>query len=332
MSESAPIEGQMLPELRVVPMRWGKGALMLTVALAWVASVLGTLVVPSLRGNASEALVVPVEKTSAFFGYASVGLVVALLCAAAFELAKAKEVHLVGRIAAVLGAGLTLAITSPALSARVPPIASFALDIATSLSVLILSAVAASKKEGRVFALMGLCFALSSIMKLASFQLALDAAEKSRGASFAFARNMARFALLLEGLGQLAAISFWAKAGGQRGRIAAVAAGALALVLTVGAMLGAKDGNHALRTALVEVQWGHVLHGLPLMSAWIAALGFGLAASAFVLPRRLGAMPALFALLLVSRARYDIPAAALFAMVAVLWGLLASASAPPART
>jgi hypothetical protein len=300
--------------------------------LAWVASLLGTLVVPSLRGNASEALVVPVEKTSAFFSYASVGLVVALVCAAAFELAKAKGVPLLGRVVSVLGAGMTLAVTSPALSSRLPPVASFALDLVTSLTVLLLSAVAASKKEGRAFALMGLCFALSSIVKVASFQMALDAAEKTHWTTFAVARNMGRLALLLEGLGQLAAITFWVQAGAQRGRIASVAAGVLALVLTCVTMLGARNGNHALRTALIDVQWGQVLHGLPLVSAWLASLAFALAASAFALPRRLGAMPALFALLLVSRARYDIPASALFASAAVLWGLLATSSSPPSAS
>src|SRR6185503_11573092 len=94
------------PEPAITAARWGGRLLFVTAGAAVVSSVLGVIVVPGLRGNAAESTVVLWERVSATVAYVTMALVVALVCGAAFEVARNGRIHVVFRVTSVGCAGL----------------------------------------------------------------------------------------------------------------------------------------------------------------------------------------------------------------------------------
>src|SRR5690606_37139178 len=88
---------------------WAGSALILTAGVAIAAKVIGVVVAPGVRGVLSGRSVNFVETLSGAFAYTLTALLVALICAASFELARSRGVRLLVRGSVVAVSGLIVA-------------------------------------------------------------------------------------------------------------------------------------------------------------------------------------------------------------------------------
>src|SRR5688572_20489226 len=111
---------------------WAGQALTMTAALAVVAKVIGVLVAPGLRGVTSQNAVETFDVLSGTFAYTLAALLVALVCASSFELARVRRINVVARGSAVGVSGLVIALASPAVVMKLHTLAALALAVTTS--------------------------------------------------------------------------------------------------------------------------------------------------------------------------------------------------------
>lgn len=311
---------------------WAHGLLRVLSVCAAPAAALGLIVLPGMRGNASEQSVILVERLSGTLAYGTFAFALALLLGAAYELSRVKEPRLGWRALAVVASGLVVALSLPALVMPLHAPVALGLGSVATFAAMMGALSALAKPHTRSVGAVMLGLALASVAHLAAWDLAVLAGDRASETLYAFAQHLATVAIALEGAAQIAA-GIWL---GSRGRF-------LSRALSNGAILGAlafaywaaKGRNPATATPFESMLYASIgrAHGIPSPSAlgplavFLApcALFLGLAAS--LLPGQTPYVMAPLALVLVSRGMLDVPMRAMFMSVAACWLMLARADA-----
>ncbi len=296
--------------------------------VAGIAGIMGVIVAPGVRGNASEAIVVAMDRVSGAFAFFLLLVLIALAVWGALELLRAREVVVPVRVAMVGGAAIVVAMSSPGLRDRVP--AGFAVLIAAAAAITALAASYASARRPHTRAAAGVLFvfAFAAIARLGAWELAMRAGDTASVKMFAVGRGLATAGVLLEAGGQLLAVTWLGTRSRGAGQLGSSAALVGAFVLTWGVARGVHSGaalwQAVLHTALADAPGvPPPLFGLDALATFLVPASLLLALVTAAQPGQVVAMVATMALALVSRGAFDAPLRALCAIVAAHWAVLA---------
>ncbi len=153
-------------------------ALLITTGVAVAAKIAGVLIAPGARGVFGEKSVVLVETLSGAFGYTLIGLLVALICAASFELARSRAIHVVARGSIVALTGLIVALASPAVVERLPTLPSLALAVVTSVVVFIAGLVVLRAHRMRAIGAVLVLLSSAALIRVIAYQMSAASFEQ----------------------------------------------------------------------------------------------------------------------------------------------------------
>src|SRR5688500_10754978 len=122
---------------------------MVTAVIAVVAKVVGVLLAPGLHGVVSQSFIETFDTASAACAYLLAALLVALVCASTFELARVRRIGGTARGLVIGISGLVVALASPAVVTKLHTVANLALAVTTSASVLIAGIIAVRASHTR---------------------------------------------------------------------------------------------------------------------------------------------------------------------------------------
>ncbi len=294
---------------------------------AVAAGVIGVLVAPGVRGNATESVVVAADRTSAALAYFLVGLLVALVLWGATELVRAHGVGIVPRVALIGSGAAVVAMSSPGLRERLPP--GLAVLVVAGTIVAVIAGAYASARAPHTRAVAGVLFALAfaGIARLAAWELAQAASERASVHLYGISRGLATAGVLFEAFGQLVAVTWL----GTRSKLTGQLGSTLALVGAFVLTWGVAKGVHAdaapwqamLHTALADAPGVPPPYGLDGVATFLVPASLLLALVSAAQPKQVVALVATIALALVSRGSFDAPLRALCAVAAAQWAALA---------
>ncbi|MBX3232967.1 MAG: hypothetical protein KIT84_11705 [Labilithrix sp.] len=311
-------------------------ALVMTSAVAIAAKLAGVVIAPGARGIFGEREVVLVETIAGTLAYTLAGLLVALICAASFELARAKTVHVATRGSVVAVSGLVVALASPAVVERLPTLPSLALAVITSFAVVVagLTVFRAPRTRaiGGVLALLafgGLCRALAWETSAASF-------ERGSMGLHDVARVLATIAVGTQALAALVAAGWIGTRSRWRGRVLANAAILAAFLVTWLAARGADSPSafeSVLRTSLpAAAAVTPAPYVLGSIAVFLVPASIFLALVLLFLREEPPLVTAPIGLVLLSSGVLDVPLHALLATAGAEWALLALATVERQRS
>lgn len=314
---------------RELSVSWAGSALLLTGAVAVLAKVFGVVIAPGARGTAGQSTVEVVDTATATFGYTLAALLVALVCGASFELARARRIGAVARGAVVAISGLVVALASPAVVQRLHTVAALLLAVFTSIIALTSGIVAARVVQTRaVGAVLGV-LAICALLRVVAWETAAIAADRSSVALLQIGRVLATAAIVLQGVAALFAAAWLGTRSRWRGRVLANVAIVLAFAITYFAARRIDDHPTIVETILHASlsQAGGVPppYGVASVAAFLVPASLLLAIVALVQRAQPKAITASLALALLSNGAYDVPLQALLVTAAAQWAMLATA-------
>jgi hypothetical protein len=306
----------------VTPFGWSFTLLRVTALVAALAAVFGRLVVPGAHGTLDQAVVEKLEDIAGTFSYVTVGLVVALLAAGSFEIARLHRTSGLFRGALIGVTSLALAIASPSPGMHLGAVAAVALSIVTS-TVALLGAAGGMRAPHTRAAAVALAFlGLANIGRLTAWSLAGHAvADPANAGRYPIARTAATFgvAALVCALG---VGTVWLGTRPKvRGAVLALASLGAAAALAYVAMREADIANPILamtRHALAGAEGAPAPYGLGPLAVFSVPLAIALALSSSSLRAFDSAGPVL-ALALTSFGAFDVPLAALLVLASAIW-------------
>ncbi|HZU81989.1 MAG TPA: hypothetical protein VE987_03685 [Polyangiaceae bacterium] len=323
---SRPTHPSIPPVSPMLPAGW------LLRAAAWsavAAGAMGVIVAPGIRGHASEQAVVTADWTAAVFSYFLVGLLLALLVWAVKEMLHSRVVGLFARVALIGGAAVVVALSSPALHERLPPL--YAVLVSAAAVVATIGGGYASARAPHTRALSGVLFALAfaAIARLGAWELATAAGDRASVQLFTISRGLATAGVLFEGCGHLIAVTWLWSRGRSAGQLACVVAAGAAFLVTFGVAHGVHSGaspwQAVLYTALADAPGVPPPYNLDALATFLVPSSLCLGLVAAAQPKQVVAVVAAMALALVSRGAFDAPLRALCAVAAAHWAALACA-------
>jgi hypothetical protein len=307
--------------------------LRVTCVVGAVAAALGRVIGPGLQGNAPEATVLGWERASHVTGYLFWLMLSTLVVRSALEVGRVSRIGGFTRLLNMASAGIVVAVLFRALSGR----------LEVPLAVLLAAAAILAAQSGGLRALRapqtravgGVLLFMSSaaMLRLVAWQLASVAGESASPSLYDGSRVLATAAVVLEGLGQLLAVTWMGSRSRLRGQLPAAFAVAVAFVVTWSAARGA-HGGASLMQAVLHHGLGDA-PGVPppfqlgAFATFLVPSGTLLALVAVFQPTPLAAVPCAASLALLAHGGYDVPLRALAATAAGQW-LLLSASDPRA--
>ena len=307
-----------------------ESALVLTTAVAVAAKIAGVVVAPGARGAFGEKAVEAIETVTGALAYTLAALLVALICGAAFELARARTVSAIARGTVVGATGLVVALASPAVVQRLPALPMLALAVVTSTVVLVsgVSIMRTSKLRALGAALS--LFAAGGFFRSIAWELSAIAFDRSSLAVHNAGRVASTVAVAAQAFGVLVAAA-WIGTRGTRdkwkGRILANSAIVIAFILTwVAARTdeGASAFGSVLRESLPAAA---VItpppHFLGAIAAFLVPASILLAAALLALREEPAIIVASLGLSLLATGVYDVPLNSLLAIAGAQWALLA---------
>lgn len=323
---TAPARSNTAPDSPVVASAW----LLRTAAIGAVAAgVMGLIVAPGVRGNASESVVVWVERAASTFTYFLVEVLVTVLLWGALEIARARGVTTVARSAVVTASGIVVALSAPGLKERVPT--TYAVAIAGFATVAAMAGAFESARAPHTRELAGILFALAfaQVARLGAWELAAAAGDRASVRLFDYSRALATAGILLEACSQMIAVTWlWT-----RGRVTGQLGATVALLASLAATWGVARG---MRTA--PAIWQTVLHsalsdapgvpppyGLEAVATFLVPASLMLALASAAQPGQVAAITTAVALAMVSRGYFDAPLRAFCVVAASQWATLARA-------
>ena len=284
-------------------------------------------IAPGLPGNATGRVVEIAQHLSDTFAYVMAGLLMTLICTGAFEIARAGRIGLVSRVVAVGASGLAVALSAPALHERLHPFAGILLAVAAALAAMAGAWHAMKKPHTRAVGAVLVAFALAGLLRLGAWELAGAAGERGSQKMYDVSCGIASAAVVIEGLGQLAAAAWLGTRDRMLGRVASNAAIALAFLVTWGAAYGVKAGaatwQSILHSALADAAGQPPPVGLGSIATFLAAASIFLALVAIVQRGQVIAIISALSLALISRGTLDVPLRAMAIAAAGQWVLLA---------
>jgi hypothetical protein len=301
---------------------------------AAVSGALSLVVAPGVRGNASETVVVWADRAAGSAAFFLLLLLAVLAGWGAVELLRPKATGggRALRVVQVVCGGVVVALSSPALRDRVPPL--YAAVIATGAAATALAGAyfAAGAPHTRAVAALLALFVVAALVRLTAWWLALYAGETASVRLFTTSRGLATAGVLFEAAGQLIAF-LWLSTrgrGGAVGQLGAFAALVGGLVVTSGVARGVHSGaalwQAIVHTALADAPGVPPPYGLDALATFLVPvallLALILALTAFDSKQSVGVLVPM-ALALVSRGAFDAPLRALCVVVAAFWVVLA---------
>ncbi len=322
--KTAPQRARVPPSSAALSAGW----LLRTTAFASVlAGIMGVIVAPGVRGNASELTVRRTEVVSATLAYFVMGALIALVIRGAAELVRARELPMSARTALIATGIAAVLLSCFGLHDRIPT--PFAVLLAASAAVASLAAAYSSARTPHPRAAAGVLFvfAFAAIVRLGAWELAMRAGDTASVQLFGFSRSLATVGVLLEAAGQLLAATWLGSRSRTAGQLGALAAVVGAALVTWGVAKGghssAPPWQAVLHTALGDAPGVPPPYGLDALATFLVPASLLLALVAAAQPRQVVAIVATIALALVSRGAFDAPLRALGAVVAAQWTALA---------
>lgn len=322
------------PELPVsapqeTTVRWAGDALVLTAVVGIVSKTMGVLVAPGIRGVASQNVVEWVETGSAALAYTFTALLVALVCGASFELARAQRVSLAARGIVVAVSGLIVALASPAVVMRLQPAPALALGVVTSIVVLVAGIATVRTAHTRVLGAILIMLSVAGVLRPFAWEAIAIAADRSSMTAYNVARALGTIAVVIQTLATLVAAAWLGTRSKWRGRILANGAVILAFVVTY---LAARDADVAppatiavLRASLARGTASALPYGISAIAQFLTPASVLLASVALLQKAQPKAVLVSLALALLSHGVFDVPLQALAITAAAQWSLLAMA-------
>jgi len=299
-----------------------------TAIVSVVAAVLGLVVAPGLRGIASDAIVEPMNRVAWGASYFMCFLVVTTIVAATFEVARASRMNVMARAAAIGASGGALALSAPALARPLPSAVALALAVTTSIGCLAAAWEGTRRPHTRAVAIVVATFAVASLARVVSWELARFAGEASSMRLYTLSRGVATGALVVEGLGQMFAAAWLGTRSRLLGQALSSGAVAGAFLLTWNAARGASDmaapWQSALHVALGGAPGLPQPFGMSALAVFLICCSILLALVAAVQPRAVAAVVFALSLALLGRGSFDAPLRALAAVAGALWLMVAT--------
>lgn len=302
---------------------------MLTAIVGIVSKTMGVLVAPGIRGVASQNVVEWVETGSAALAYTFTALLVALVCGASFELARAQRVGIAARGIVVAVSGLIVALASPAVVMRLQPAPALALEVVTSLVVLVAGIATLRAAHTRVLGTILVMLSIAGILRPFAWGAISVAADRNSMTAYNVARTLGTIAVVIQTLATLVAAAWLGTRSKWRGRILANGAVILAFAVTY---LAARDAEVAppatiavLRASLARGTSGALPYGFGAIAQFLTPASVLLASVALVQKAQPKALLVSLALALLSHGMFDVPLQALAITAAAQWSLLAMA-------
>jgi hypothetical protein len=318
-----------LPHPAAVNVAWAGSALVLTVVVGAAAKILGVVIAPGLRGIASQGTMDTVEILSATLGYTFAALLVALICAGSFELARARRIGVVSRGAVVAVSGLVVALASPAVVQRLHNSAGVALAIVASIVAVVASIGTLRLAHTRIIGVVLGMFALSGLLRPTAWTLTTLASERASLGLYNTGRGFATIALVVQTLAALLAATWVGTRSRVRGRLLANGAIAIAFAITYVAARDTGDTPSSfeavLRSSLSQAAGLALPFGLSSIAAFLVPATILLALVSVVQRTNAPAVLAALALALLSHGSFDVPLHALAITAAAQWAMLAMA-------
>jgi hypothetical protein len=294
--------------------------------VAVAAAIMGLIVAPGLRGNATDVSVHVADWASAFFAFLLASMLMAVVLGGALQVTLSPAPIAV-RVGLVAGGATTVAITFAGLRERLPGQLTVVLAASAAVAALASAGYAARGPHTRATAGVLFAFAFATIARVGAWVVATRAGDSASMELFATARNLSSTGVVLEAAGQVIAFYWLGRRSRSFGQLGAFAAVLAAVIVT----LGVAKGGHA-----DAAPWQAVVHsalgdppGVP-PSARLAALATMLVPSSMLLALAVAAQPgqvsivvASMSLALVSRGAFDAPLRALCAVAAAQWAALA---------
>ncbi|WP_394846701.1 hypothetical protein LZC95_04445 [Pendulispora brunnea] len=292
-----------------------------------VAALLGRIIAPGLRGNASENVVVFWDRAAAVSSYAMSCILIATLLMGLFEVSRRPRLGFGVRIATVISVGIVVATVLPAFQRRLPLALAVLMSIATSS--LAISAALNSLRSAHtraVGAVLGF-FGVAALVRLFAWELAVVAGDHASANLYGWSRVAATGAVVFEGIAQLIAAAWLGTRTRLLGQIMSSVAVAAAFVVTWGAARGAQPGAEpwqaVLHTSLGEAVGVPPSYGLGAIATFLVAASILFAVVAVLQRRQVVTITSALALALIGRGAYDAPLRALAAAAAAVWMMLA---------
>lgn len=305
-------------------------ALLITTGVAVAAKIAGVLVAPGARGLFGQRAMVLVEALSGTLAYTLTALLVALVCAACFDLARARPIHVIARGTAVAITGLIIALASPAAVERLATLPLLALGVITSLVVLVAGLVVMRSPRLRATAAVLVLLSTAGLLRVLAYEMWGASAEHLSVPLANGARAVATISVTAQSIGVLVAAAWVGTRARWKGRILANAAILLAFALTWLAARGGDDPSSLESILRISLPAASAITPQPYLLGSIAA---------FLVPASVllgGVLLALreespinvapLALVLLSNGIFDVPLHALLATTGALWAMLALAS------
>lgn len=337
-AEATPEDGSALkkPEIharaRVPPASplLSAGWLLRAAAFAAVAAgVMGVIVAPGVRGNASEQVVVAADRAASTLTYFLVELLVTAILWGALELARARGIGLTARAALIGGAAAVVALSAPGLRERLP--ASYAVLLSAAATAAAIAGGYVSARAPHTRALAGVLFALAfaAVARLGAWEFAAAAGDRASVQLFGWSRMLATAGVVLEASAQMIAVTWLGTRSRSVGQLGSTAALIVAFVVTWGVARGMHSGpalwQAVVHTALVDAPGVPAPYGLDAVATFLVPASLLVALVSAAQPRQVVVVVAAVALALVSRGAFDAPLRALCVVAASQWAALSCA-------
>lgn len=316
---------------------WAEGALVATAVIAVAAKITGSVLAPGSRGVLDGRMVNLVETSSGALAYVLTALLVSLVCAASFELARAQPAPApatpgkISRVAVVAVSGLVVALASPAVVERLGTVPSLALALVTSLVALVSGIVVLRAPHARAVGGMLTLLAVCGLLRVVAWEASAISFDHDSMRMHGAARIFATAAVLAHALSVLVAGAWLGTRSRWRGRILANVAILCAFVVT---WLAARttDAPSALEAILRATVPASIGSPAPLLVGSVAAFllpwSVLLAAIALLERSESRTVTAALALAVLSQGAFDVPLHALLVTASAQWAMLAMT--PPA--
>jgi hypothetical protein len=312
------------------------GWLLRSSALAAVASgIAAVIVLPGLRGNASESVVVWADRVTATLAYFLLGLLISLLIWGGIDLGRvrgnigaATRAVLMGTGSAVL-VGTLIVPFAQAYREPLPPLLGLVLVTAASVSAIVAAYGAVLRPHTRAPAVLLMALAFAAVARLGAWEVAERANDHADLGLFHWSRALATAGVVFEALGQLIAVTWLGTRSRLAGQVGSTVALLVALALTWGVAAGVHSGaapwQYVLHTALADAPGLPPPFALDAVATFLVPASLLLALVSAAQPHQAAAVVACVALALVSHGAFDAPLRAMCVIVASVWITLASA-------
>ena len=310
-------------------MAFAGSALLMTIGVAVAAKIAGVLIAPGARGVFGEKAVVLVETLTGALAYTLIALLVALVCAASFELARTRAVNAIARGSVVAITGLIVALASPAVVERLATLPSLALAVVTSLAVLVSGLVVLKAHRMRAIGVVLTLFSTAGLLRVIAYEVSGSSFERASVALHTTAKVLATISVTSQSIGILIAAAWIGTRSRWKGRILANSAILVAFGLTWLAARGGDDPSSLesmLRTSLpAAASITPQPYFLGSIAAFLVPASILLAGVVLALREESPLIIAPLALTLLSNGIFDVPLHALLATAGAQWAMLALA-------